>query len=119
MIALFLKCTLILLAAMLGCYVASETVGSGRRLVWLAGLSATLLLPLGGWLPKTHVRLPTDRRLGQTARNRIYPNAHGGRAGSAWRGQPDRALCSCVFSFGICRTARMIREAPSTTRKPG
>ncbi len=39
MIALFLKCTLILLAAMLGCYLLRKQ--AGRRLVWLAGLPAT------------------------------------------------------------------------------
>lgn len=41
MIALFLKCTLILLAAMLGCYLLRKQAAAGRRLVWLAGLSAT------------------------------------------------------------------------------
>ena len=40
MIALFLKCTLILLAAMLGCYLLRKQAAR-RRLVWLAGLPAT------------------------------------------------------------------------------
>ena len=36
-----MKCTLILLAAMLGCYLLRKQAAAGRRLVWLAGLSAT------------------------------------------------------------------------------
>ena len=58
MILLFLKCTLILLTAALGCLVLRKQPAAARRVVWLAGLSATLLLPLGWWLPKTYVALP-------------------------------------------------------------
>jgi TonB family protein len=108
MIALFLKCTLILLAAMLGCYLLRKQSAAGRRLVWLAGLSATLLLPLGGWLPKTHVRLPT---IGASAKplgtGSIQTRTAVDWISVAWAA--GSALCFMRLLVGICRTARMIR----------
>jgi TonB family protein len=58
-IVLFTKCSLILLATAFVCLTMRRQSAAALRLVWLTGLSATLLLPLGAWLPKTRVSLPT------------------------------------------------------------
>ena len=108
MIALLIKCTLVLLAAMLGSYFLRKQAAAARRLVWLTGLSAALLLPLGLWLPKTYVPLPT-----------IITSAKTLRAGSvqtrmavdwislAWAA--GSALCFMRILVGIYRAARLIR----------
>ena len=58
-LVLFTKCSLILLATALVYLAMRRQSAAALRLVWLTGLSATLLLPLGAWLPKTRVSLPT------------------------------------------------------------
>jgi TonB family protein len=55
---LFTKCTLVVLAAALSCRLMRGQSAAARRSVWLAGLSATLLLPFGAWLPKTSLSIP-------------------------------------------------------------
>ena len=98
---------LILLAAMLGCYVASET--RRQRDDALCGL---LVYPrtsasLGGWLPKTHVRLPT---IGASAKPLGTGSIQTRTAVELdQRGMGYRiALCFMRLLVGICRTARMI-----------
>jgi TonB family protein len=104
---LFTKCTIVLLAAGLVCKLMRGQPAAARRIVWLAGLGATLMLPLGLWIPKTPVSIPA---IIVSAELPAYDGVNRAAAfdwiGAIWIA--GFAVCVIRLLLGIYRTIQLI-----------
>jgi TonB family protein len=108
------KCTLVLLAAALSCRLMRGQSAAARRTVWLAGLSATLLLPFGAWLPKTPLSIPTI----VVSATQPASNGAAGTASVDWISLlwiAGSVICLIRLLLGIYCTTRLIREGATRT----